>query len=49
MSKDMRPSGVKGGSGGVDESKAGIDDVDTENFRPPNWRTILNRRADLGE
>ena len=49
MSKEMRSSATKAGSGGVDDSKAGMEDVNIEDFRPPEWRTVLNRRADLGE
>ena len=50
VNRGTRASAIKlktpeaaGGSKGDDK------DVDVEEYRPPTWRTVLNRRADLVE
>ena len=35
--------------GGTGPGRAVAEDVGIEDFRPPEWRAVLNRRADLGE
>jgi hypothetical protein len=51
VSKTRRPSSIKSvGSGGSKLADGEVaDQVEIEDFRPPEWRTVLNRRADLGE
>jgi hypothetical protein len=51
VSKTRRPSGIKSvGSGGSKLADGEVaEQVEIEDFRPPEWRTVLNRRADLGE
>ena len=41
--------GLKVGSGGTNARKTLKEDVGIQDFGPPSWRTVLNRRADLGE
>ena len=43
----------QGGQSGGQKSnqlaeKSKGDELDVENFGPPKWRTVLNKRADLG-
>ncbi|WVR04690.1 hypothetical protein IAU60_001701 [Kwoniella sp. DSM 27419] len=49
-----RPSASAGGAGAArgpvapSAPKVLLDDVDIEDFAPPEWRTVLNSRVDLG-
>lgn len=50
--KGRRASATKSGLGGTSGSGSkGAEELeaDIEVFGPPEWRTVLNRRADLGE
>jgi hypothetical protein len=52
MMKGRRASATKSVLGGISGSGAkGAEELeaDIEDFGPPEWRTVLNRRADLGE